>query len=198
MLEHLIGSSTRVKLLQVFFTAGDRSFFVRELSRMIGSQINGVRRELANLEDIGLLKQIEAKKGSVENLGTERSKYYCLNQEFFLIEELRALLVKARVLEEQNFIDAIKRKAGNLKLFLLAGRFTGDDNGPTDMLIVGHVKPVALAKIIRDFEKFLGHPLRYTLMEEKEFKDRREIGDKFIYGIFESKFITVLGSGLLQ
>lgn len=198
MLEHLIGSSTRVKLLQVFFSAGDRPFFGRELARMIGSQLNGIRREIANLEDIGLLKQVDPDVESVEILGTERSKYYHLNPDFFLIDELRALLTKARVLEEQSFIDDIKRKAGNLKLFLLTGRFTASNSSPTDMLIVGRVKPLALAKIIRDFEKFLGHPLRYTLMEEKEFRDRREIGDKFIYGIFESKFITVLDTGLLN
>jgi hypothetical protein len=60
------------------------------------------------------------------------------------------------------------------------------------MLIVGEIKTVQLAKIIRDFEKFLNRQIRYTIMEEKEFNERREIGDKFLYGVFESKHVFVI------
>lgn len=198
MLEHIIGSTTRLKLLQIFFNAPDRSFFVRELSRLADTQLNGVRRELANFEDIGLVKQVEANKSSVDELGTERSKYFCLNPEFYLLEELKALLLKARVLQEQHFIDSIKNRAGEIKLFLLTGRFVNNREVTTDMLIVGNVKPVALARIIRDFEKFLGYPLRYTLMEPKEYADRREIGDKFLYSVFESRYHAIVDEGMLH
>ena len=71
---------------------------------------------------------------------------------------------------------------------LLTGFFTQADVG-TDMLLVGEIKPVPLAKAIRDFEKFLNRPIRYTVMDEKEFLERREIGDKFLYSIFESKHV---------
>ncbi len=198
MLEHIIGSTTRLKLLQIFFNAPDRSFFVRELSRLSDTQLNGVRRELANLEDISLIKQVEADKTAVDELGTERSKYYRLNLDFYLLEELRALLLKARILEEQHFVDLIKNRAGEIKLFILTGRFTSDHDISTDMLIVGEIRPVSLARVIRDFEKFLGYPLRYTLMEEKEYRDRREIGDKFIYSVFESRHKIVVDQGLLR
>ncbi|OGH87614.1 MAG: hypothetical protein A3J93_03765 [Candidatus Magasanikbacteria bacterium RIFOXYC2_FULL_42_28] len=198
MLEHIIGSTTRLKLLQIFFNAPDRSFFVRELSRLADTQLNGVRRELANFEDIELVKQVEADKTSVDELGTERSKYYRLNPDFYLLEELKALLLKARVLEEQHYVDLIKNRAGEIKLFLLMGRFTGNVGASTDMFIVGKIKPVALAKIIRDFEKFLGQPLRYTLMEAKEYADRREIGDKFLYSVFESRYRVVVDEGMLR
>lgn len=198
MLEHIIGSTTRLKLLQIFFNAPQRSFFVRELSRLTDSQLNGVRRELANFEEIGLVKQVEANKTSVDELGTERSKYYCLNPDFYLLNELKSLLLKARILEQQHFVDLIKNRGGEIKLFLLTGVFTNDMEMGTDMLIVGNIKAVALARIIREFEKFLTHPLRYTLMEEKEYRDRREIGDKFIYSVFESRHTMIVGEEILR
>src|SRR3989338_9107710 len=55
MFEQLFGSKTRVKLLGLFFTNPNRSFYVREITRKIDEQINSVRRELANLLSIGII-----------------------------------------------------------------------------------------------------------------------------------------------
>ncbi|MBI5221845.1 MAG: hypothetical protein HY979_03500 [Candidatus Magasanikbacteria bacterium] len=189
MLEHLFGSTTRLKLLRLFFNNPDRAYFVRELSRAIDTQLNAVRRELANLEELGTVKQVAFGESKEEEVGTERSKYYRLNNEFFLNEELSALINKTQLLEERNFIDLIKKRCGNIKTMILSGFFTQADVS-TDILLVGEIKPVPLAKAIRDFEKFLNRPVRYTVMDEKEFLERREIGDKFLYSIFESKHIV--------
>ena len=45
-LEKLFGSKTRTKLLSLFFGNPERSFYVREMTRVIEEQINSVRREL--------------------------------------------------------------------------------------------------------------------------------------------------------
>lgn len=191
MLEHLFGSTTRVKLLQIFFHSPNRSFFMRELARLTEVQLNAIRRELINLERLKIIIPSKPGESESEEMGTERSKYYKLNSNFFLLEELKHLLVKAKILEEQNFIDDILKRGGEIKMFLLLGSFVGDESAPTDMLIVGKIKPSILSRQIRDLEKFLGKQLRYTIMEDKEFLDRREIGDKFLYNIFESKHNVV-------
>ena len=54
--EKLFGSKTRAKLLQLFFGNPEKSFYVREMTRVIDEQINSVRRELLNLESIGIIK----------------------------------------------------------------------------------------------------------------------------------------------
>src|SRR5690606_34249020 len=56
MAEQLFGSKTRVKLLQLFYSNPNRAFYVREITRTIDEQINSVRRELANLLSIGIIK----------------------------------------------------------------------------------------------------------------------------------------------
>ena len=55
-IEKLFGSKTRAKLLNLFFENPDKSFYVREMTRVIDEQINSVRRELMNLEAIGIIK----------------------------------------------------------------------------------------------------------------------------------------------
>ena len=55
MLEQIFGSKTRVKLLHIFLSNPEEWFFVRELTRKLKQQVNSVRVELKNLEDVGLL-----------------------------------------------------------------------------------------------------------------------------------------------
>ena len=55
-LEKLFGSKTRTKLLALFFSNPSQSYYVREITRVIGEQINSVRRELLNLDSVGIIK----------------------------------------------------------------------------------------------------------------------------------------------
>src|SRR6201995_3521053 len=72
MIEQLFGSKTRVKLLQLFYSNPNRSFYVREITRKIDEQINSVRRELSNLLSIGV----------ISSDGTNNRLYYEVNQEY--------------------------------------------------------------------------------------------------------------------
>lgn len=194
MLEQLFGSKTRVKLLHMFFQFPERSFYVREVARLADVQLNAVRREIANLENLGLLMPISINEAadSAENVGTGRSKYYRLNGACLLYFELKSLLLKAQMLQERELIELLKEKAGKLKMLLLTGSFTEANDIGTDVLMVGEVRPMVVAKIIAEFEKNLGKSIRYTIMTEKEFMERREIGDKFLYSIFEGKHMAIV------
>ncbi len=192
MLEQLFGSKTRLKLLYLFFRSPDRSYFVRELARLTETQLNAVRRELSNLSDLEIVSQVSADSKKMDELGTERSKYYKVNTGCLLYPELKALLMQAQVLEEQKLIEALKNKAGNIKLMLLTGIFTGQDDAPTDILMVGELKPMATSKLIKEFEKVMGKPIRYTVMDLKEYRERNEIGDRFLYNIFECKHLKAV------
>src|SRR5438132_1273882 len=53
--EQLFGSKVRARLLRLFFENPKEKFFVRELERRIGSHIHAIRRELQNLETLGII-----------------------------------------------------------------------------------------------------------------------------------------------
>src|SRR5579884_1197259 len=72
VIEQLFGSKTRVKLLQLFYSNPNRSFYVREITRKIDEQINSVRRELANLLSIGIISSDT----------TNNRLYYEVNQNY--------------------------------------------------------------------------------------------------------------------
>ena len=192
MLEHFFGSKTRLKLLKIFFRSPEQNFFVRELARLAETQLHAVRREISNLERMNLIMQVTADEAKSNEVGTERSKYYQLNGRSLLFAEIKALLDKGELMEEKQLIDEIVLKGGDIKLFILTGIFNGEKNANTDLLLVGKLKPAVIMKIIKMYEKDLGKAIRYTLMDEKEFKDRREMGDKFLYNIFEVKHNLVV------
>lgn len=193
MLEHLFGSKTRLKLMKTFFREPKRSFFVRELTRILEVQINAIRRELSLLVKAGLVKEIDAPSDiKMSKAGASLRKYYCLDIESILYPELQALLVKGQTLGKHQFIDEIKEKGGDLKLLLLTGTFTNDTQSPSDMLLVGKIKDKTIEKLIEEYEKEFGLPVRYTTMTEQEFFDRQHVMDKFLFSLFEGKHDIVL------
>lgn len=194
MLEHLFGSKTRLKLLKIFYRDPTRSYYVRELTRLIEGQINAVRRELELLLKAGLVKEIE--RGTDDQtdpaLGFGLRKYYVIDTGSVLYAELHALLVKANVLGEQKFVEEVKKKAGEFELFILTGRFTGDHRAPSDMLLVGKLKERSIARVVQKYEQELGCGINYTTMTSQEFQDRRQVMDKFLFSLFEANHVKII------
>ncbi|MDD1669162.1 MAG: winged helix-turn-helix domain-containing protein [Methanomicrobiales archaeon] len=85
-LERLFTSRTRVELLQLFLLHPEREVHVREICRITGLNINAVRRELANLEELGLLRSRRA----------GNARFYTVNILCPVYLELTLILVKLR------------------------------------------------------------------------------------------------------
>ncbi len=96
MLEKLFTSKTRVKLLNLFLLNPETELYVREIARKTNENTNAIRRELQNLEDIGLL--LSEKKGNL--------KYYSINKKMPLYIELKNIILKTggvgRILSEEG------------------------------------------------------------------------------------------------
>jgi len=192
MLEQLFGSKTRLKVLRVLYREPEKPFFVRELARAVGVQINAVRRELELLVSIGLLQEIEKEAEDTSKSGATLRKYYQLNTGSLIFEELQALLLKEQLMGEKEFIEDLKTKCGQVLLLTLTGKFSGDASAQTDLLIVGDIKERTLAKLVESYETAFGFPIRYTVMSEDEFSDRRYVMDKFLFSVFEGKHVKAV------
>lgn len=196
MLEQLFGSKTRVRLLRLFLNSPKGAFFVRELTRKIGSQINAVRNELENLVQMNLVSAVgepAEPEGARQRRRARQRKYYQLNGDSLLYPELKALFSKARVLLEKDFIKRLAN-AGSIAYLALTGSFIGPDPAPTDLFLVGRLNRDKLTALIRNFEQEVGHEINYTVMTPQEFKYRRDVTDRFLYSILESKKIVVIDS----
>lgn len=180
MLEQLIGSRTRVKLLKIFLSNPDKDYFVRELTRKIKERINSVRRELENLETIGLISSQQ----------TGQKKFYRVDSSFILFSELRALILKSQLTVERDLAKSL-RSVGQISYLALTGIFTDIEDAQTDILIVGKVNRIKLRKLINKFSRELDKRIRFTIMTKKEFEYRNDLTDKFLYHIMEHKKIVV-------
>ncbi|MBI2483430.1 hypothetical protein HYV74_04630 [Candidatus Uhrbacteria bacterium] len=191
MLEHLFGSRTRVKLLRVFLGNPGSSYFVRELARKVGAQIHAVRRELENLERLRIIRGAAQPEASAAELRAQLRKYYTLEESFFLVNELRALVLKSQFLLEEDFTRRV-RQLGEIRYFVLLGSFVGATDASVDVFIVGRLNRNRLAELMADFERELGNPLNYAVLTDREFEYRWKVGDRFLYGILDGKKVVVI------
>lgn len=188
MVEQLFGSKTRVKLLQLFYANPNRSFYVREITRKIDEQINSVRRELANLLNIGI----------ITSDNSNNKLYYEVNQKYEFYQPLRTIFGgtvtpgKATVTPapdtatiagaEQTF-----KPLAHVDLVLFTGQLTRDDRSGIDVLLVGSVGQAQAAKYIAELEAQESKELRYVILTEDEFEYRQKIKDRFLSLVLESK-----------
>src|SRR5215212_3413664 len=118
MVDALFGSKTRVKLLHLFLNNPNRSFYVREITRKVDEQINSVRRELANMLNIGIIT-------TSENSANNRL-YYEVNQSYMHYEPLRAMFADenhaqaAGGIEPSNWQKRLK-PLGDVRLAIFSG-----------------------------------------------------------------------------
>lgn len=168
MLKHLFTSKARVKLLSIFLLKPDEEYFVRELTRELGEQINSVRRELDNLKKMGLLK----------SRSSNRRKFYAVNKDFVLFPELRSIILKAN-----PGVGALVKqisKLGTVDFVLVSGVFLQKES-PVDLLVVGELNKEKLEKHLDTLEA--QEPIRFSVLRKEDFLYRIQCQDKFILGL---------------
>jgi predicted transcriptional regulator len=190
-LEQLFGSKTRARLLGLFLQNPDEAYFVRELTRKIGAQLNSVRRELKNLQEIGLVEEQENKDKKKGKALSEKKKFYTAKKSFVLFEDLRSLFSKVEILLKNSLVQEIDDK-GDIHFFAFTGVFVDAADVPTDLMIVGSIDQKALQKVVAKFEEEMSHEINYTLMPKDEFLYRHQVSDRFLHSILDAKKVVVI------
>ncbi len=93
MIEKLVNSKTRLKILELFLSHIDDRYYLRELERLLNESLSPLRRQLLKLTSIGILMVEEE-----ANL-----KYYRLNKDFEGLEELRELVLGKEIASKAIF-----------------------------------------------------------------------------------------------
>lgn len=194
MIDALFGSKTRVKLLGLFMNNPTRSFYVREITRNIGEQINSVRRELANLVKIGIITD-----QSVDNRlyyqADQQFKYYHALHEMFADEDDVVSGAKVSINDWATKFRAIP----GVNTVVFAGAMVYGSTSQIDLLIAGNKLDQTKAKtLIKALERDAGTSLNYTIMSQDDLYYRLSIRDRFVLDVLESKHTIVLdGAGIL-
>jgi len=187
MIDALFGSKTRVKLLHLFLNHPGQSFYVREITRLIDEQINSVRRELANMLEVGVITSDSA----------DNKLYYQVNQRYDYYTALRAIFANEPIntskppattddsINEQ-YLSAISGISA-LRLAILSGVLVKGSTSSVDVLLVGTLSAAKVKAAMAVIEKLEGRELNYSVLPYEEFYYRLSVRDKFITEILASK-----------
>ena len=189
MIDALFGSKTRVKLLHLFLNNPGKSFYVREITRLIDEQINSVRRELANMLGVGVIVSDSA----------DNKLYYAVNQQYEYYAPLHAIFADER---SEAKPTATKKQVGSweqelatltgLRLAVAAGVLVRGSASPIDLLLVGSMPTARVTSVMKKIEKLEGRELNYAVLSYDDFYYRMSVRDKFITEILSGKYSVLV------
>lgn len=126
MLDTLITSKTRLKLLIKFFVSASNRGYLRGLADEFKESTNAIRKELNQLTDAGYLIRED----------NEHKIYYRANIKHSLFQSLQGLI--HNFLGIEAFVDQVLERAGDVEKVALLGDYAqGVDSGHIEVLVLG-------------------------------------------------------------
>jgi len=158
MLETLISSKTRIKLLLKFFINSKMTAYLRSLESEFGDSTNAIRLELNRLEKAGMLSSFM--KGN--------KKMFTANTQHPLFGEVHNILLKHIGID--RLIEGVVDRLGTVERVFLSGQFAqGLDSPIIDLILIGKIDKAYLIRLIERIEPIIKRKVRYLIYEHEEF-----------------------------
>ena len=164
LLEHLITSKTRIKLLLKFFANPGNKGYLRELAKEFAESTNAVRVELNRLAQADLLK--------CEDEG--RTKVYSANERHTLFPEISSMVHKFLGIDIlAELIENKVRALGQVQLVAIIGDYAqGIDSGLIQVMIFGEsLDTELLARLQEKAQELLGKNISVQILPRSEIKN---------------------------
>ena len=153
MLNSLITSKTRLRVLVKFFIRAANKGHLNSLASEFGESTNGVRKELNKLKDAGYLVSNKEQNKVIYRANTKHPLYSVLQQ-----------LVKKH-LRLDEMVETIVKRIGDVQKIILIGDYArGIDSGLIEVLLIAN-------------------DINLEYIEELEKKLKNKIGRKVVFSI---------------
>lgn len=186
MLEQLLGSRLRARVIGWLFTHTDERFYVRQLTKLLGEDSTNVSRELARLESLGIL--LSTRSG--------QQKYYRANPNSSLFDELKSVAAKTT-----GAVDVIRRALEDhretVQAAFVFGSFARQQqtaDSDIDVMIIGDVNEVALQASISRTESELRRTINYSLLSRSEYQEQLAREEGFLFTVLKGPKLMVMGA----
>ncbi|MCB0571207.1 MAG: ArsR family transcriptional regulator [Phaeodactylibacter sp.] len=157
MIETLISSKTRVKLLMKFFLNSNATAYLRSLESEFGESTNAIRVELNRLEQAGMLTAMMS----------GNKKIFRANTQHPLFREIHSILLKHIGLD--RIIEDVIERLGQVERVFLVGEFSrGIDSRIIDLVFVGDIDRNYLIQLIEKAEALVNRKIRYLVYSGNE------------------------------
>jgi predicted nucleotidyltransferase len=181
----LIFGQTRGRILALLYGHPDETFFVRQISRQVGTSVGTVQRELETLSQIGLIDR------SVSG----RQVYYKANRNHHVFAEIHSLIAKT-VGAFQLLSSALAPFANRISLAFVYGSIARRDEkagSDVDLMIVGDVTLDEILTQLSPVERAISRPINPTVYTASEFKSRLQKGNHFLRSILRGEKVLLIG-----
>ena len=156
------------------------------MTRVIDEQINSVRRELGNLESIGIIKN-ESFDNKVYYSAHSKHPFYRPMIEMF---SKKIDATREHDVRESTWEEYIRPVQNYLNGLIVINRLPGQDG--LDLLIIGNDRTKKLTRWAEVVEKKQGKLINYSIMTPEDFTYRRSVRDRFIEDVFEMEITEVI------
>ncbi len=184
MLKDLFVSEVRLRILRLMLTRPHDQFHVRAIVRAVDAEINAVRRELAKLETMGLLR----KRQSGNRI------YYTADSSHLYYSELLSLVAKEEGVGATILNN--KKELGNVKYAVLSTAFLKGRKSTVldvDLFLVGSLDLELLKKIVATAEREMNREINYSVMSEEDFMFRKRKNDHFVSKVLTQSRTMLVG-----
>lgn len=161
MIDALISSKTRIKLLLKFFLNSETSSYLRGLESEFGESSNSIRLELNRFEKAGMLKShLQGNK-----------KYFQANTQHPLYNEVHNILLKH--LGFDKIIENVITRLGAVEKVYVGGDLAkGVDSKIIDLILIGDIQTSYLVELIAKVENLIHRKIRFLVYKNKEEVDK--------------------------
>ena len=160
MLDTLITSKTRLKLLVKFFLNSRSSSYLRNLESEFGESTNAIRHELNKFEDAGLLK----------SFSDGNKKMFTANTQHPLFQDIHNILLKHIGFDQ--IIEKVIHKLGEIQSVFIVGDFAkGIDTQIIDLIFLGdNINGNYLLELVGKAEDMIKRKIRYLVLSIAEYE----------------------------
>jgi predicted nucleotidyltransferase len=170
MLDALITSKTRKKLLLKFFLNSSSFTYLRNLEQELDESPNALRVELSKFEKANML--ISSMDGN--------KKMYRVNVQHPLFEEIHNIVLKTIGFDQ--IIDKVLTKLGGLDKVYLTGSYAGGiSSNIIDLLLISeNINTDYLLKLIDKAEKLINKRIRYLVIGREQISEYLGKNDEYL------------------
>ena len=202
ILEKIIGSPSRLKVVRFFLQNPVRVVTKKELAKILQISFSSVSRDMTFAKSIELIKLSYRVDEIIIRKTLKKKKIigFMLSPTFALFYPLHNLVIGASPVSREKIMKYFKNKK-NVQLVTLGGIFISEAIVPTnilsnenivekdprlDLLIVANkIKKNVIDPFVKKIELEVGKELSWALFSEHEFEYRMGMHDKFLRDLFD-------------
>jgi hypothetical protein len=176
LIETLISSKTRIKLLLKFFLNSNTRSYLRSLEDEFNESSNGIRLELNRFEQAGMLVS--------SNVGNK--KWFKANTQHPLFTEVKSIVLKYVGIDQ--LLNTLLTQLGNVQEVYLTGSFaSGLDSQTIEIIIIGDINQAYLSNLVQKTETHIRRKVQYRVYTYEQSLALLDLANKQDYLLLYSK-----------